>query len=148
MPDRIPPASPQYNGGHERMHRDMRKELQSSPARDIKQEQIRFDEWRATFNNERAHEALGMLTPAQCYQPSALAYDRAEPEFQYPDCFETRMVCSFGKFHWNGKKIFLTKALRGERIGIQQTETNSLRVWYANRCLGESDKNFLRPLKS
>lgn len=91
------------------MHRDMRKELQSTAARDLEQEQNRFDKWKTEFNYERPHEALGLITPAECYQPSEDPYDSSEPEYQYPDLFETRMVCSFGKFNWNIERIFLTK---------------------------------------
>lgn len=59
-PNRISPGCPYQNGAHERLHKDMRKELQAKPARNIKQEQIRFDEWKTIFNYERAHEAIGL----------------------------------------------------------------------------------------
>ncbi len=138
-PNRIPPGCPYKNGAHERLHRDMRKELQANPARNLKHEQIRFDEWKTIFNNERAHEALGMKTPSQCYKVSSVPYDSSEPRYQYPDDYHTRSVCSYGRFNWEGKRLFLTKALTGEQIGIEQTRHSKLRLWYANLLLGEYD---------
>lgn len=151
-PNRIPPGCPYKNGGHERLHRDMRKDLQARPARDIKQEQIRFDEWKTIFNFERAHEAIGMLTPSECYKPSERLYDSDESAFEYPDSFDKRMVCSYGKFNWNGKRIFLTKALAGEQIGIEKVKKSKLRLWYTDFCLGEHDFEFsnlknVKPIK-
>ena len=59
------PGHPQDNGGHERMHRDIRMELEPDTA-----EQAALDLWRQEFNRERPHEALGMKCPAEVYQHS------------------------------------------------------------------------------
>ena len=63
-PNRIPPGSPQYNGGHERMHRDIKAELQKNPARNLRLQQEIFDIWRTEFNTSRPHRALKMATPS------------------------------------------------------------------------------------
>jgi len=141
-PNRISPGCPQQNGAHERLHKDIKKELQSTPARNIEQEQIRFDEWRTVFNNERVHEALGLITPSKCYEVSRRHYDCKEPAYQYPDYFDTRMICSHGKFSWYGKRVFLTKALAGEQVGLKKCSQNRYQLWYANFCLGEYDSDF------
>jgi putative transposase len=44
------------------------------PAASLKAQQRRFDRFRAEFNHERPHEALGQTVPASFYQPSARAY--------------------------------------------------------------------------
>jgi transposase InsO family protein len=141
-PNRIEPGCPYQNGAHERIHKDIKKELQSNPARNIEQEQIRFDEWKSIFNYERAHESIGLTTPAEFYNKSERSYDEKEPAYEYPDSFETRMVCSYGKFNWFGKRMFLTKALAGEQVAIQKIRRNALKLWYANFCLGEYDSGF------
>jgi transposase InsO family protein len=46
------PGCPQDNGGHERLHLDVERELRGE------ERQASFDQWRRTFNYERPHEAL------------------------------------------------------------------------------------------
>jgi transposase InsO family protein len=54
------------------MHLDVRRELQAGR---IGRTQEAFDLWRQEFNTQRPHEALGMATPAECYQPSERRYE-------------------------------------------------------------------------
>ncbi|MDB6056849.1 MAG: hypothetical protein JWO95_693, partial [Verrucomicrobiales bacterium] len=63
--ERNRPGCPQDNGGHERMHRDIRQELQAGR---VGKDQDAFDLWREEYNKERPHEALGLKTPEQIYQ--------------------------------------------------------------------------------
>ena len=58
------PGKPQDNGAHERMHLDIRNELECHTQEDLKSQQAAFDIWKNTFNQERPHEALGMQCPA------------------------------------------------------------------------------------
>jgi transposase InsO family protein len=53
----IPPASPQDNGRHERMHRTLKAETTKPPAHSWEQQQVRFDIFRQAYNEERPHEA-------------------------------------------------------------------------------------------
>src|SRR6202022_450835 len=69
--ERSRPGHPQHNGRHERMHRTLKAETASPPATDRVEQQRRFDRFRAEYNCERPHQALGQLTPAALYQPSA-----------------------------------------------------------------------------
>src|SRR5437016_626337 len=50
------PGHPQDNGAHERMHKDISREVEALGQSD----QEALDLWRETFNYERPHEALGM----------------------------------------------------------------------------------------
>ena len=56
--DRMDPGHPEQNGGHERMHRDMAKELEGQIDGALNEHQTVFDKWREDFNNIRPHEAL------------------------------------------------------------------------------------------
>jgi putative transposase len=47
------PGCPQDNGGHERMHGDIRFEIQSASAPTVSAQQKICDEWRAEFNHVR-----------------------------------------------------------------------------------------------
>src|SRR5207248_8814848 len=55
------PGHPQDNAGHERMHKDISRELEAvgECAQDA------LDLWRQSFNYERPHEALGMRCPGE-----------------------------------------------------------------------------------
>lgn len=61
--ERIDPGHPEQNGRHERMHLDLKRETASPPATTLAKQQLRFDQFRARFNQERPHEALDQRTP-------------------------------------------------------------------------------------
>ncbi len=119
-PNRIPPASPQYNGAHERMHLDMAKELETSPGKNLAHEQARFDAWKAEYNSLRPHERLGMKTPESCYQKSRRKYDPNESHFLYPKHLELRKVCGRGMVAWGGRRIFISNSLKHEFIAFKR----------------------------
>jgi hypothetical protein len=50
------PGCPYQNGGYERMHKDMKRELQANLRGDMKVHQQEFDRWRQEFNEVRPHE--------------------------------------------------------------------------------------------
>ena len=57
-PRYIPPASPQDNGRHERMHRTLKAETTRPPSDCWQQQQVRFNLFCDYYNEERPHEAL------------------------------------------------------------------------------------------
>jgi hypothetical protein len=84
------PASPQDNGGHERMHRDL-SELQLRPARTRSAQQRQCDRWVVDFNEVRPHDALGGKTPAEVYRDSPCRFTGALIP-SYPGDWQTRRV--------------------------------------------------------
>ena len=66
--ERSRPGCPQDNGAHERMHRDIARELERAG---YAERQAALETWRCEFNEERPHETLGMKMPAEIYVPSA-----------------------------------------------------------------------------
>ena len=62
-PERIVAGKPQQNGRHERVHRTLKQETAAPPADSLPAQQQRFEEFRAVYNNERPHEALGTTDP-------------------------------------------------------------------------------------
>ena len=96
IPDRIAPGKPYQNGSHERMHRDIKEEVQKRKRGDIRYFQDILDEWRHDYNFERPHEALGMVTPATCYTPSPRKFKGYIEEIEYPPNLERRKVCKNG----------------------------------------------------
>lgn len=136
---RIDPGSSQQNGAHERMHLDMKKELEGQIVGDLGKHQKTFNLWRHEFNTERPHEALGMKTPAMLYVESERTYAHACLEWDYPSGYGCRRVNDRGYFNFRGHKIFITNALGGYRIGIKSKSKLAAEVWFFKNLLGEID---------
>ena len=143
-PERIEPAKPQQNGRHERMHRTLKDATTKPPAPTLAEQQIRFDEFRRIFNNERPHEALGFQYPAALYRPSSRSYPCALRDPDYADDTTVRRVRSNGEIKWKGDLIFVSQVLVGEPVGIDITERGEWRVRYGNLDLGFIDTNHRR----
>ncbi|MFL5574710.1 MAG: integrase core domain-containing protein [Gemmatimonadaceae bacterium] len=56
---RILPGQPQQNGTHERMHKTLKAEACRPPEANGRAQRRRFDAFRAEYNTERPHAALG-----------------------------------------------------------------------------------------
>jgi putative transposase len=84
-------ASPQDNGGHERMHADIALDLQANPKASLQAQQKACDAWVAVFNQVRPHEALKMATPASRYRRSPRPY-KGIREPRYPLRWQVRKV--------------------------------------------------------
>ena len=127
------PGHPQDNGGHERLHRDIRLELESSTA-----EQEALDLWRQEFNHQRPHEALGMKCPAEVYQPSLRAYQGTPEDLDYPN-MDIRKVNKDGMIGHHGEKLFIGTSLRGWSVGLKPLACGRMEVWFGRLLLGWMD---------
>jgi len=147
LPNRIPPGAPYLNGAHERLHRDIKAELQRTPARDLKTQQAVFEQWRKEFNEVRPHQALKMQTPSDWYQRSSRSYKAAQVPFEYQPNVHTRLVCSRGRISWRGKQIHISSALRGHAIGLEvSSDGGTVECWLRDFLLGSTDVDFRHPL--
>ena len=88
--DRIAPGHPEQNGGHERMHRDIKWELQRHPRSTLIEQQEAFDAWRNDFNTIRPHEYWNQQPPARFYVRSDNRYEGTTDLIEYLDDFITR----------------------------------------------------------
>jgi putative transposase len=140
-PERIDPGKPQQNGRHERMHRTLKAETADPPAATLAEQQLSFDRFRVIYNDERPHEALDLATPAAVYRASDRAYPRALREPDYANDCAVRRVRSNGVIKWAGDLIFVSEALIGEPVAIEETEDGEWRVRYADVELGFIDKS-------
>jgi putative transposase len=103
---------PQDNGGHERMHRDVRADVQSTPAANIVAQQRALDKWRHQFNSVRPHEALKGKTPSAIYTvPTKRKFTRKTAV--YPIDRELVFVSSKGIVRFRGTSYFLSLAVAG-----------------------------------
>ena len=138
-PERIEPGKPQQNGRLERLHRTLKAETADPPAATLAEQQRRFDDFRAVYNHERPHEALDFATPASLYRASDRAYPRPLREPDYPDGAAVRRVRSNGVIKWGGDLIFVSEALIGEPVAVEETEEGEWLVRYAHVELGFID---------
>ncbi len=129
------PGSPQENGSHERMHRDLKAEATKPPSRNLAAQQKRFERWRHTYNHERPHEALDMLTPGEIYRASARRLGEKD-KMLYPEGYEIRRVAQSGHFSCGGTSFYMGELYAGCRVGLFENERGVTEVHYANLHLG------------
>lgn len=142
--ERIQPGKPQQNGRHERMHRTLKEDTTKPPARTLTAQQKKFDSFRATFNHERPHEALGNETPGSIYVPSTRMMPSRVVPFVYPKTFETRRVNNSGDVSWHKGRVFISEVFRNEDIAFDQIEDDLYRVVFYNTELGEFSSSGMR----
>jgi len=126
LPDLIEPASPQQNGRHERMHRDLKAETTIPPAGNRAAQQRRFNAFRTDFNDVRPHAAHGQRPPASLYQASPRPFPSKLAPFDYPAHFETRRVSTNGGIRWHSRWVNVSHLLGGEYIGLEEVADD---VW-------------------
>ena len=136
------PGHPQDNAGHERMHKDISRELEAvgECAQDA------LDLWRQSFNYERPHEALGMRCPGEVYLASERKYEGTPEDLDYPKMC-SRRVSPRGLISLEGQPLFLSTSLAGWSVGLKPIAEDVMEVWFARLLLGQVDlatRNFIR----
>ena len=137
---RIPPSSPQENGTHERMHRELKRETTRPAASSLRAQQRRFDRFRRRYNEERPHEGIGDQTPATLWTPSPRVYPERITPPQYPAHLEVRRVSTAGTFRLHTHRPFLSHALQGEDIGLEEVADGIWNIVYYSTLLGKIDE--------
>lgn len=138
--ERIAPGHPEQNGRHERMHRTLKAETARPPAANATRQQEIFDRFRHEYNEQRPHEALGQRPPSELYQPSLRPYLGQVPQPEYPGHYEVRSVSRGGEIKWRGEFLFLSQALAGERVGLEEYEDGLWAVYFGALQLGRFDE--------
>lgn len=137
---RITPGSPQENGVHERMHRTLKARATRPPAANLNLQQRVFNTFVETYNELRPHEALDDETPASKWNHSTRQYpERIEPP-QYPGHVEVRKVSQAGTFRLHTGQTFLSQALNGEYIGLEEVADRVWNILYYDTLLGRYDE--------
>jgi putative transposase len=143
-PELIEPASPQQNGRHERMHRDLKAETTRPSASSLRAQQRRFDAFRRTFNEVRPHEALGQCRPAMLYAPSDRLYVPRRRPITYPEHFEIRRVSTNGGIRWNRRWVNVSHILATLPVGLEPLTTGTWNVFFGPIHLGWLDERDYR----
>ena len=141
---RIAPSSPQQNGTHERMHRDLKRETTRPAAANLRAQQGRFDAFRRRYNQERPHEALAGHTPASQWSPSVRPYPARLAAPDYAAALEVRRVSATGVFSLHDHSFFLSEVLRGQDIGLEEVDEGIWNIVFYRTLLGRLDERTRR----
>jgi hypothetical protein len=123
---------PQTQGKVERMHGALQRAIRKRHAEP--QQQSWLDEFRMEYNLVRPHQALQMQTPHSRWQPSPRPFQPHPPEFRYDSAMEVKRLSAEGQLHWQGRRWEISRALRGQRVGLCTLE-NRVLVFYCNTAL-------------
>ncbi len=130
------PASPQDNGSHERMHRDLKAEAINPPSANSAAQQRRFERWRHTFNHERPHESLDQQRPCEFYQPSSRRLNEKDKPLVYPADCEVKRISASGFLAHEGKTYHVGEAFAHKRVGLRLDGQGQTGLYFANVHLG------------
>ena len=147
--ERIAVGHPEQNGRHERMHLTLKQETTRPPAHSMGGQQERFDAFRAYFNEQRPHEAIGMQTPASVHVPSARPYREAEP-YDYSRFDDVRVVAPSGTIRFLRSTVGVTAALAGHEVGLIELDDDVWLVHFCGQDLGlfELGETAISPLET
>jgi putative transposase len=147
------PGCPQDNGGHERMHSDVRADVQARPAADRQEQQRVIDRWRQEFNQVRPHQALDGKTPAEVYKVGERRR-AALKTYAYPKHFYVRRVASAGLLSFRGDRCQVGLPFAGLSLGVEVLDALHVRLWLHDIDLGlletlpaVDDTCFLEPVR-
>jgi transposase InsO family protein len=136
VPVLIEPGRPDQNGRHERFHETLKAETASPPSSSIRSQQVAFDCFQQTYNEERPHEALGMKTPAEVHELSPRERPMNAPPHAYGDGYEHRCVRRDGAIKWAGGQVFVGEAFAGEVVGLTAVDDGRWHVQLGPLRLG------------
>jgi len=139
IPERIDPASPQQNGRLERLHLTLAQETAHPPAASLAAQGRRFRAFLQVYNEERPHEALGMAVPASVYAASPRAWSGRLLSPEYASGVVVKRVRTNGEIKWRSQLVYVSSALVGEPVGIEETEAGLWLVHYGPVLLGTLD---------
>jgi putative transposase len=122
------------------MHRTLKAKATRPPAANLNLQQRVLNSFRHTYNELRPHEALDHETPASCWAPSTRSYPERVAPPQYPGHIELRRVSNAGCFRLHSGQIFLSQALNGETIGLEEVQDGLWNILYYETLLGRFDE--------
>jgi hypothetical protein len=126
------PKHPQTNGKIERFHRTLKKDVISrNIITDFIHAQQLFDKWRNVYNNERPHEAIGMLVPAKRYQPSKISMPEKLSPIEYDQNAIVGKVRGNGYIWYNKNEYHVGQGFNGLFVEIRPDEASGLlKIYY------------------
>jgi putative transposase len=141
-------ARPQDNAAHEQMHRMLKANTATPPARTLRAQQQRVARWRHWYNEQRPHAALGERPPAECYRPSRRPWNGQLLVWHYPSRWPSRPVDRRGYIFWRGQRWQIGRAFYQQHIGLR-LRARHCEVYLGPYLLGSlhRDEHLIRPVR-
>jgi transposase InsO family protein len=135
------PYHPQTQGKNERFNKTLKAEaLEGRLYSGLADCQRAFDHFRACYNMERPHEAIGMAVPASRYRISPFAYPETLPPIEYLETDVVRRVGPAGYLSYHKERYHVGRAFSGEPVALRPTERDAvLAVYFCRRQVAEID---------
>ena len=130
------PACPQDNGAHERMHLDMRFDVEDVATHDLEGQRAALERWRVEFNHVRPHEALAMKTPVEFYRRSERPY-LGPMRAWYPPDADVRRVNQKGMAKYRGRSVYVSMALCGQSVAFVDRDEGATEMFFYTMSLGQ-----------
>ena len=137
------PRHPQTQGKVERFHGTIAAEVFGmGQFADLAAAQRAFDRFRADYNHERPHEALGDAVPASRYQPSPRPFPEMLPEIVYDPDDDVRIVTIHGSISWQRRRAFVGRGLVGQPVAVRPSrEDGRWEIYFCQRQVATIDLN-------
>jgi transposase InsO family protein len=121
------PYHPATQGKEERFHRTLVTDLLATTTfGTLAEAQQGFDRFRASYNHERPHDAIGLVPPATRYQVSARALPATLPPVEYDDHELVRRVTTNGRIKLAGRTYPVGEGFAGSPVAIRPTEVDGV----------------------
>ena len=138
------PASPQQNGRHERMHKDLKAFCRHKIKRTLSKQQIIMNDFMTEYNTIRPHESLNMKTPSSVHSKSNRTYNERKIPYEYPLHFKVNKVCKNGAARWGAYNwLWVSRAAVGRYIGAEEMGNGIWNIYYRNVLLGYMDEKLI-----
>jgi putative transposase len=138
--DRIRRGHPEENGSHERMHLTLKRRTVYPAAADSAEQQLRFDEFRTEYNEERPHHGLGKVTPGSLYTVSTREMPACIPKPEYPGHCRIRRVRANGILYFRDRTLFLSELLIGEDVALEEIGDGVWSIYFYDLLLARLDE--------
>jgi putative transposase len=122
------------------MHRTLKAEACRPPQTTRRTQQRRFDAFRAEYNAERPHAALGGQPPASRYAASVRPYPARLPPLEYPAHFLVKRVTNAGTFRFKHRLLFIANALKQHHIGLEESADGVWSIYLGRVLLARLDE--------
>lgn len=138
------PASPQQNGRHERMHKDLKAYCRHKIKMTLSKQQIIMNDFLTEYNTIRPHESLNMKTPSTVHIKSNRSYNEKKIPYEYPLHYKVNKVCKNGASRWGAYNwLWVSRAAAGRYIGVEEIGNGIWNIYYRNVLLGCMDEKLI-----
>jgi len=114
--------------------------VRNGAVRNLNIQQRVSNSFRHTYNEIRPHEALGDETPASRWTPSTRPYPERIAPLTTHGTSKSGASATAGTFRLHSGQQFLSQALNGHYIGLEEVQDGIWNILYYDTLLGRFDQ--------